>query len=102
MVVDDEDSRPSHITALKNPRLVDGSGRRYIEAAVSGAAQRYGSSTDSMTNSAPSGTSMPTRISPRRSSRLNARARLSSVETSAPSQLEPSFARKIGSSPRDS
>ena len=39
------DARPSHITALRNFRLVVGSGRRYIDADVSGAPQRYGSST---------------------------------------------------------
>ena len=37
MLVVGDDSRPSHMTALRNPRLVDGSGRRYIDAEVSGA-----------------------------------------------------------------
>ena len=34
---------------------MDGNGRRYIDAAVNGAPQWYGSSTWSMTNSAPAG-----------------------------------------------
>ena len=35
-------SRPSHITVLRNERFVVGSGRRYMEADVSGASQRVG------------------------------------------------------------
>ena len=70
--------------------------------AVSGALHPYGSSTLSMMNSAFGGTSMPTRMSPRASSRLNAFRRLASVLMSASSQLEPSLARKIGSRPRES
>jgi hypothetical protein len=31
MVLVGSDSRPSHMTALRNPRLVDGSGRRNID-----------------------------------------------------------------------
>ena len=61
---------PSHMTALRKRRFVDGKGRRYIDADVSGAWQWYGSSTFSMTNSAPIGTSTPTRIRPRLRSRL--------------------------------
>jgi len=90
------------MTALRKRRFVDGSGRRYIDAAVNGAPQLYGSSTWSMTNSAPAGTSMPMRISPRLSNWLKAARRLPTVDTSAPSQFDPSFVRKIGSSPRDS
>src|SRR4030095_589161 len=102
MVVVGDDSRPSHMTALRKPRLVDGSGRRYIDAAVNDAPHPYGSSTLSMTDSASTGTSMPTRIRPRVRRRLYAVKRLPTVDTSAPSQLDPSLGRKIGSSPRDS
>ena len=45
IVVAGDDSRPSHMTALRKRRFVDGNGRRYIDAAVSGAPQWYGSST---------------------------------------------------------
>ena len=90
------------MTALRKRRFVEGSGRRYIDAAVSGAPQRYGSSTLSMTNSAGEGTSMPTRISPLVSSRLYAARRLATLETSALPQFDPSFVRKTGSRPRES
>src|SRR6478736_2434912 len=93
------DARPSHITALRNLKLADGSGRRYIDAAVSAAPQRYGSSTEVISNSAPGGTSSGMRINPFDSNRLNALARRGTDETSAASQLEPSLVRKIGSSP---
>src|SRR5262245_64077382 len=102
MLVDGVDSRPSHMTALKKPRLVDGRGRRYIETVPAGAPHWYGSSTLSTTNSAPGGTSMATRISPRVRSMLYAAMRLPTVDTSAPSQFDPSLVRKIGSSPCDS
>src|SRR5690242_19819133 len=102
MVVAADDSRPSHMTALRNRRFVEGSTRRYIDAAVSGAPHPYGSSTATITNSAPSGTSMPTRMRPLFSSIEKAALRFGSVETSAPAQLDPSFVLKIGSSPRDS
>ena len=59
----------------------------------------YGSSTDSIANSAPAGTFMPTRINPRESSRLNAACRASGVDTSAPSQFDPSLVRNSGSRP---
>ena len=49
-------SRPSHITALRKPRFVVGSGRRYIDASVNGAPQSYGSSTSTIVNSAFAGT----------------------------------------------
>ena len=37
MVVVGDDPRPSHITALRNFRLVTGNGRRYIEIEFAGA-----------------------------------------------------------------
>jgi hypothetical protein len=102
IVVVGDDSRPSHITALRNRRFVAGSGRRYTESDVRGRLQSYGSSTSSIANSAPAGTSRPTLMRPRESRRLNARRRCCSVVMSASWQLDPSLLRKIGSSPFDS
>src|SRR5512146_1499201 len=95
------DSRPSHITVLRNRRFVAGSGRRYIDAERRLIPHEYGSSTESIANSAFAGTFNSTRMVARLSSRLNARCRADTVETSASGQFEPSFVRKTGSSPSD-
>ena len=99
IVVVGADSRPSHITALRKRRLVAGSGRRYMRCRR----ERRAACTDRR---------RCRRRTPRRrarrcrresvpcvSSRLKA-ARFRPVETSAPSQLDPSLVRKIGSVPR--
>jgi hypothetical protein len=88
------------MTVLKNGRFVDGSGRRYIDASVNGAPHLYGSSTSTIVNSAFAGTGSSTRINPFERRRLKAARRAASDETSAPSQSEPSFVRKMGSRPR--
>ena len=80
---------------------MDGSGRRYIDARVSGAPQRYGSSTLSMMNSALGRDVDADADQPARQQQAERLPALADVETSAPSQLEPSLVRKIGSSPRD-
>ena len=68
IVVTGDDSRPSHIKALRNPRFVDGNGRLYNEASLVADRQWFGSLTLSMKNSAPGGRSRPTRMRPRVSS----------------------------------
>src|SRR6185437_4596898 len=66
-------SRPSHMVALRKPRLVDGNGRRYADTIpevglvrpVAGLVlQLYGSSTAVTSNSAPAGIGSPMRSSP--------------------------------------
>ena len=73
------DARPSHITALRNFRLAVGSGRRYIDADVSGAPQRYGSSTvEDLELRASGDVERDANQSPLAASRLKARRRLPS------------------------
>src|SRR5215216_1890946 len=99
MLVVEDDSRPSHITALRKARFVVGSGRRYTDTSLDAGAHWYGSATLSMKNSVLSGRSKPTRISPRVSSRLYA-CRCSAFDCGvAPSQFDPSLLAKIGSRP---
>ncbi len=92
------DSRPSHITAVRNRRFVAGGGRRKSESCVA-LAKPYGSSTFTSANSAPAGTGKPIRITPLLSNMLNACFRAWTVETSAFGEFEPSTVRKMGSSP---
>jgi hypothetical protein len=94
-------SRPSNISALRNPRLADGSGRRYTDrmrlpverSTVS--AQPYGSYTVSTVNCALSGTGNATRIKPWLTRRLCADASLRDT----PEQLAPSTSANSGSEP---
>src|SRR4051794_30688352 len=93
-------SRPSHITVLRNLRLVDGSGRRNSDSSLA-LAKPYGSLTAWSENSAFAGIGNPMRIRPLVSSMLYAVRRAASVETSALGEFEPSTVRKIGSVPLD-
>src|SRR5262245_10699542 len=94
-----DDSRPSHMTALRNARFALGSGRRYSEASLLAGPHANGSDTESIVNSAPARTSIPTRIRPRVSSMLYASRFWRKVFGAAPSQFEPSLLLKIGSVP---
>ena len=49
-----EDSRPSHMSVLRNRRFVEGKGRRYIDS-VDGSPQPYGLTTLTTLNSAAAG-----------------------------------------------
>src|SRR2546425_806466 len=63
MVMPASVSRPSHITPERKPRLAEGSGRRKSDSSRE-LAKPYGSSAATSSNSAPAGTSRPTRMSP--------------------------------------
>src|ERR1043165_1157576 len=76
-----DDSRPSHIRVLRNRRLVDGRGRRYMDNVVV-LLQPYGLLTLTTVNSALAGTVSAMRIKPLLVSRLYAVRRASSVEVS--------------------
>src|SRR6185295_18123129 len=86
------------MTADRNGRFEEGSGRRNNDSSLD-EAYPYGSSASSSSNSASAGTPMPTRIRPFESSMLYAACRSCTVETSASGEFEPSLVRKIGSRP---
>src|SRR5436190_854159 len=75
-------SRPSHMTADRNLKLVVGNGRRNNDSSDADA-NPYGSSTSTSSNSAWSETPMPTRINPFVSSMLNVRAVPASLENAS-------------------
>src|SRR5215469_15499651 len=93
---------------LRNPRLVAGKGRRYIDTmpcvglvspVVALVVQLYGSSTATILNckTVAIGIGRPMRINPRLSSRSKACLRLPGVETSSDGQVAPSTKRNKGS-----
>ena len=72
IVLVDDDSRPSHMIALRKRTLDEGSGRRHSDASLVAGPHWLGSATRSMTNSAPAGALSPIRMRPRFRSRLYA------------------------------
>ena len=91
-------SRPSHMTVLRNLRLVDGSGRRNSDSSA-----RWRSRTDRRPRSArirrSAGMPMPTRISPWSAACCRPRAAPRPSRRRRCGEFEPSLVRKIGSVP---